>query len=74
MDEDIGQGTVTVSPLQLAVAYSALANGGTVFKPRVAKAIVSPTGKLIRRIHAPVRDHLPVSQTDLDYIRRRCTA
>jgi len=69
MNEDIGQGTVTVSPLQLAVAYSALANGGTVYKPRVAKAIYSPTGKLIRRIHAPVRDHLPVSQSDLNYIR-----
>jgi penicillin-binding protein 2 len=69
MDEDIGQGTVTVSPLQLAVAYSALANGGTVFEPRVAKAILSPTGKLIHRIKAPVRDHLPVSQADLSYIR-----
>jgi penicillin-binding protein 2 len=68
-NEDIGQGTVTVSPLQLAVAYSALANGGTVFKPRVAKAIYSPTGKLIRKIKAPVRDHLPVSQSDLNYIR-----
>jgi len=70
MNEDIGQGTVTVSPLQLAVAYSALANGGTVFEPRVAKAILSPTGTLIRKIKAPVRDHLPVSQSDLNYIRQ----
>jgi penicillin-binding protein 2 len=69
MNEDIGQGTVTVSPLQLAVAYSALANGGKVFKPRIAKAIFSSTGKLIRKVKAPVRDHLPVSQSDLTYIR-----
>jgi penicillin-binding protein 2 len=68
-NEDIGQGTVTVSPLQLAVAYAAMANGGTVFEPRIAKAIVSPTGKLIKRIKAPVRDHLPLSQGDLDYLR-----
>ncbi|HEX3707670.1 MAG TPA: penicillin-binding transpeptidase domain-containing protein [Mycobacteriales bacterium] len=68
-DEDIGQGTVLVSPLQLAVAYAAMANGGTVFEPRIAKAIVSPTGKLIRRIKAPVRDHLPLSQADLNYLR-----
>ncbi|HEX3823881.1 MAG TPA: penicillin-binding transpeptidase domain-containing protein [Mycobacteriales bacterium] len=68
-NEDVGQGTVDVSPLQLAVAYSALANGGTVFKPRVAKAILSPSGKLIRRIKAPVRDHIPLSQGDQDYIR-----
>jgi penicillin-binding protein 2 len=68
-NEDVGQGTVDVSPLQLAVAYSALANGGTVFEPRVAKAILSPTGKLIKRIKAPVRDHIPLSQADQAYLR-----
>jgi penicillin-binding protein 2 len=69
-NEDVGQGTVTVSPLQLAVAYAALANGGTVFEPRVAKAIVSPTGKVIKRIKAPVRGHIPLSKSDLDYLRQ----
>lgn len=68
-NEDLGQGTVTVSPLQLAIAYSALANGGKVFEPRVAKAIVNPDGKLIKRIKAPVRDRIPVSQTVINYIR-----
>jgi penicillin-binding protein 2 len=68
-NEDIGQGSVLVSPLQLAVAYSALANGGTVFEPRLGAAIVSPTGKLVQQINAPVRDHLPVSASALDYIR-----
>jgi penicillin-binding protein 2 len=69
MNEDIGQGTVLVSPLQLAVAYSALANGGTVYEPRVAQAIVSPTGEVVKQVAAPVRGHLPVSQSDLTYIR-----
>lgn len=68
-NEDVGQGTVLVSPLQLATAYAALANGGKVFEPRVAKAIVSPTGKLVKRIKAPVRDHLPVSPATLSYLR-----
>ena len=36
----IGQGYLQVTPLQLAVAYSALANGGTVVTPHVARAIV----------------------------------
>ncbi len=36
----IGQGTLQVSPLQLAVAYSALANGGTVVRPHVADAFI----------------------------------
>jgi penicillin-binding protein 2 len=69
LNEDIGQGTVLVSPLQLAVAYSALANGGTVFEPRLGKALLSPTGKLVRRINAPVRGHLPIGSGELDYIR-----
>ena len=35
----IGQGYLAVTPLQLAVAYSALVNGGTVVRPHVADAI-----------------------------------
>jgi penicillin-binding protein 2 len=69
MNEDIGQGTVTVSPLELAVAYAAIANGGTVFKPRIAKAILSPTGKVIKRIKAPVRGHLPLTKYEIGYLR-----
>ena len=41
----IGQGDTAVTPLQLARAYGALANGGTLYEPRVAKAIVSPDGQ-----------------------------
>jgi penicillin-binding protein 2 len=36
----IGQGALQVSPLQLAVAYSALVNGGKVVRPHVGKAIL----------------------------------
>ena len=66
---DIGQGTVLVTPLQLATAYAALVNGGKVFSPRLGKAIVSPSGKLVRTIDAPVRRRLPVDPKVLDYIR-----
>jgi penicillin-binding protein 2 len=69
LNEDIGQGTVLVSPLQLATAYSALANGGTVFDPRVGQAILRPNGSLLKTINAPVRDHLPLPKDQLDYIR-----
>ena len=36
----IGQGALQVSPLQLAVAYSALINGGRVVRPHVAEAVI----------------------------------
>jgi penicillin-binding protein 2 len=46
----IGQGDTIVTPIQLARAYAALSNGGTLYAPTVAKAIVSPGGKVLRRI------------------------
>ena len=36
----IGQGALQVSPLQLAVAYCALVNGGFVVRPHVAEAVI----------------------------------
>jgi penicillin-binding protein 2 len=65
----IGQGYVSVTPLQLARAYMALANGGTLYSPRIGEALFSPGGKLIRRITPPVAGHLPVAKSTLAYIR-----
>ena len=41
----IGQGMLSATPLQVANAYAALANGGTVFQPRVVRAILTPGTK-----------------------------
>jgi penicillin-binding protein 2 len=38
----IGQGLFATTPLQLAVAYAALANGGFVMKPQIVRAIYAP--------------------------------
>ncbi len=64
----IGQGDTAVTPLQLARAYGALANGGTLYEPRVAKAIVSPDGKVIKRFAPKVQARVPVKKDILDYI------
>jgi penicillin-binding protein 2 len=66
----IGQGYVSVTPLQLTRAYAALANGGTLYSPRVGEALISPSGKLVRKITPPVTGHLPVAKSTLAYIRR----
>ena len=50
----IGQGDTIVTPLQLARAYAALSNGGTLYEPRVAKAIVAPDGTVLRRFQPKV--------------------
>ncbi|HET9894364.1 MAG TPA: penicillin-binding protein 2 [Streptosporangiaceae bacterium] len=66
----IGQGYVSVTPLQLARAYVALANGGTIYSPRVGEALLSPAGRVVRKITPPVTGHLPVAKSTLAYIRR----
>jgi len=63
----IGQGYLAVTPLQLAVAYAALANGGRVVRPHVARAIVGPGGAVVRRLRFPPRRRLHL--TDVDAIR-----
>ncbi len=65
----IGQGYVSVTPLQLASAYAALANGGTLYSPRIGEALLSPDGKVVSRIRPPVIRRLPVGASTLAYIR-----
>ena len=64
----IGQGDTIVTPLQLARAYAAISNGGTLWEPRVGKAIVSPEGKVIKRIPPKKAFRVKVSKKDLRYI------
>ncbi len=64
----IGQGYLAVTPLQLAVAYSALANGGTVVRPHVGRAILSARGTIARPLRFPPRRRLHL--TDVDTIRQ----
>ena len=65
----IGQGYVTATPLQLTNAYVALANGGTLYAPKIGEELLSPAGKVVQRINPTVVRHLPVSSNTLAYIR-----
>ena len=64
----IGQGDTLVTPLQLARAYAALANGGTLYEPRIAKAIVSPGGKVVRTIAPKVQGHVADPAHAISYV------
>ena len=51
----IGQGDLQVSPLQLALGYAAVANGGTVYRPHVAQAVLDPvSGRAVRTVSSRV--------------------
>jgi penicillin-binding protein 2 len=64
----VGQGDVQVSPLQLAVVYSALANGGTIVTPHLGEDVQSSTGTILQKIDPGPRRKLDLNQTDLDTI------
>ncbi|CAA9361354.1 MAG: Peptidoglycan D,D-transpeptidase MrdA [uncultured Frankineae bacterium] len=64
----IGQGDTLVTPLQLATVYAAIANGGRLLEPHVARALVSPSGA-VREIEPVVRSTVPASAEVLGYVR-----
>ena len=46
----IGQSDLETTPLQVATAYSAIANGGTLYKPQIVNKIVSGTGDTAKTV------------------------
>lgn len=72
-DLAIGQGETTVSPLQLAVAYSALVNGGTIWNPTIGWAVADSAGKIVQTIDPTAKNKVPVSDEVLSYIRDSLT-
>jgi penicillin-binding protein 2 len=69
----IGQGFITVTPLQMAMAYSAIANGGTLFQPHVAWKIESPAGKVKGTIAPKAMGRLPISPQRVAFLRNALT-
>jgi penicillin-binding protein 2 len=65
----IGQGETVVTPLQLALVYGSIANGGKVWAPRIGKAIMSPDGGLVRSIDPEVASAAPASPQTLGFLR-----
>ena len=63
----IGQGDTMVTPVQLARAYAALSNGGTLYQPRIGKAVVDPQGRVVKRIK-PVVDGRVKAKDAIAYV------
>ncbi|WP_203338430.1 penicillin-binding protein 2 [Nocardioides limicola] len=64
----IGQGDTMVTPLQLAVGYAAIANGGTLWEPRVGKAVVDHDGNVVKRIKPQAKGTVGIPKRHLRFI------
>ena len=63
-----GQGYLQASPAQMAVAYSAIVNGGTVWRPQIGEKILTPSGQLARQLPAPTYHPIDVPPADQQLI------
>jgi len=64
----IGQGDLNVSPLQLAVAYSAIANGGTVYQPQLVEQVIDDHGHVIKQMGPVIKSRVVDSSFDFSEI------
>ncbi|MFE7211299.1 penicillin-binding protein 2 [Streptomyces sp. NPDC057611] len=62
----IGQGDTLLTPVQEAVIYGAISNGGTMYTPTIGKAIVSPDGKHVTEIKPKSHGKLPITKATRD--------
>jgi len=54
----IGQGATTVNVLQKALAYAALANGGTLYQPQLVRAVETAGGAVVQEFSPRVRQRI----------------
>lgn len=64
----IGQGFLTTTPLQLAVAYCAIANRGIAYKPTLIRQIVGPSGEIKLENSPEVLIELDASKENLEAV------
>lgn len=63
MDFAIGQGAFVATPLQVAVSYASLVNGGEVLEPRVVRRIVRYGGEVVEEPEPTVANVVPISES-----------
>lgn len=59
----IGQGDLVANPLQMAVAYAAIANGGDVVRPHVGLRVEDPEGRAIQQIAPAPRRQVDIPES-----------
>ncbi len=57
----VGQGDLQANPLQMAVAYAAIGNGGTIVTPHLADTVESVTGEVLQEIRPTAKRQVEIS-------------
>ena len=65
----IGQGDTVITPVKLAQMYAAIANGGTIWKPTIAKAIVKTDGTVIKAFEKEKLGSLPAEKETIRFLK-----
>ncbi len=65
----IGQSRILVTPLQMAVAFSALVNGGRLLRPFIVSRVVTPEGEELRRSRTGVKGQVSVAPEHIRAVR-----
>ncbi|MCL5734521.1 MAG: penicillin-binding protein 2 [Actinobacteria bacterium] len=66
----IGQGDLLVTPLQMAVGLSAIANGGTLYVPKAALSITDASGNVVHPFDPEVAGTLGMASDVLKTVRK----
>lgn len=66
----LGQGSVKLTVLQLAMAYAALANGGKLFQPLIIDRVETPQGLVVEQFSPRLRNMIDASPESLERLRR----
>jgi penicillin-binding protein 2 len=64
----IGEGDVTVTPLQLALAYAALGNGGTLYQPQIVRAVETSDGAVVQEFPPRIRRQVMAKPENLRFV------
>ncbi|MCK9230469.1 MAG: penicillin-binding protein 2 [Syntrophales bacterium] len=66
----IGQGFLNATPLQLVRAFSALTNGGILYKPRILDRLETPRGEVVDVFHPLEVARLPLSPEHRERLKK----
>ncbi|MSO28921.1 MAG: penicillin-binding protein 2 [Candidatus Planktophila sp.] len=64
----IGQGDTVITPIKLAQMYAAIGNGGTIWKPTLAKAIVKTDGTVLKTFSPEKLGAIPASKETMKFL------